>query len=368
MRALLGVVLALATAGGAAAAASAPRAWPGAVIGYRDLTGDHGYHDAVREAVEAWNRAGIGIRFAPAPRGQSAVQIAFGTGRCVAGVAGHAPIGFQRFGARVVVRSCPAVVRPLLVAHELGRVLGLANDDRGCSLMNSKGQSDGQTFAAPARCRRTPPPSWLPRLVDPLTTVRARTLYAAPTAAADVRFTAGPEPRLDWRQPPGSSRRTLVLRTSGRCPAPADAAGGTDAVILYARPSYRGLHDAVDETLGHATGSVCYRLVNLSAAGRASASQPFVLALPVAAAAVSSAAVAGMPVGFTDESAGAVAHWHWDFGDAASGAANVVDTADPNAGRAPSHVYAAAGVYTVTLTVTDTTGRTATTTIPVTVT
>jgi hypothetical protein len=366
MRVLLGVVLALATAG-AAAAAPAQRAWPGAVIGYRDLTGAHGYHAAVRAAVAAWNRLGLGVRFVPAPAGASAVQIVFSAGRCVPGVAGHAPTGFQRFGARVVVRSCPPVVRPLLVAHELGRVLGLGNDDRTCSLMNSKGRTDGRTFAAPARCARAVPPAWLPRLVDPLTAARARTLYAPPTAAVAVRFTPAPQPRLDWRQPAGSSIRTLVLRTSGRCPVPADVAGSTGAVVVYAKTSYRGLHWAVDAAPG-GEGSVCYRLFNVSASGRTAPSATFTFApAPVAAAAVTSGATAGAPVAFADRSTGAVVRWRWDFGDPSSGAANVLDTADPALGRAPTHTYAAAGTYTVTLTVSDGTGRSAGATVSVTV-
>jgi hypothetical protein len=259
-------------------------------------------------------------------------------------------------------------VRPLLVAHELGRVLGLGNDDRACSLMNSKGRSDGRTFAAPARCSRAAPPAWLPRLVDPLTAARARTLYAAPTQAVDVRFTPGPQPRLDWRQPRGSSNRTLVLRTSGRCPVPADVMGGTGATVVYAKPSYRGLHWAVDTTLG-AEASACYRLFNVSAAGRPAASQAFSYApAPAAAAAVTSGATAGSPVAFADRSTGAIVHWRWDFGDPASGAANVVDTTDPALGRAPTHTYAAAGTYTVTLTVADGAGRSATAAISVTVT
>lgn len=376
-RAGLDVVLAVAATaglGGAAGAASATRVWPGTTIGYRDLTGDHGYHGAVQAAAAAWNRLGLGVRFVPAEAGRSSVQIVFTGGRCLSGVAGLAPIGFQRFGARVVVRSCPRIVRPLLVAHELGRVLGLTNDDRGCSLMNSKGSSDGRTFASPARCSRERPPAWLPLLVDPLSASRARALYVRPPTALDLRFTALPQPRLDWREPAGSRSHTLVLRTVGRCPATGDVAGGTGAAVVYSKPGYAGLHYAVDTTLGTTPGSYCYRLFNLSASGRPTASQPFTVVVapgPVAGAAVvTSPVVAGVPISFADrstDSGASVVHWHWDFGDPAAGATNVLDTADPTLGRGPTHVYAAAGTYTVTLTVSDSLGRSAAATIGVTV-
>jgi hypothetical protein len=371
------VVLAVAVAGGlggAAGAASPTRVWPESTIGYRDLTGAHGYHAAVEAAVAAWNRLALGIRFVPVPPGGSSVQIVFADGRCLSGIAGSAPIGFQRSGARVVVRSCPPVVRPLLLAHELGRVLGLTNDDRGCSLMNSKGSSDGRTYATPARCSRDQPPAWLPLLVDPVSASRARALYAPPPAALDVRFTAGLQPRLDWREPPGSARRTLVLRAVRRCPVAADVAGNTGAAVLYSKAAYAGLHYVVDTRLGGAPGSYCYRLFNLSASGRPTASRPFTIVVtpgPVAGAAVVTASVvAGMPVTFADRSTdngGSIVHWHWDFGDPAAGTADVVDTSDPALGQAPAHTYAAAGTYTVTLTVTDNLGRSATTAVGVTV-
>jgi len=370
-----GVILVLTIAAAAgienAPGAVSPRAWPGGTIAYRDLTGDHGYHTAVRDAVAAWNRLRLGTRFVPAARGHSSVQIVFSAGRCLSGTAGRAPTGFQRDGARVVVRACPAIVRPLLVAHELGRVLGLGTDDRTCSLMNSKGSSDGRTFAAPALCSRAAPPSWLPQLVDPSTAARAHAMYAAPRAALAVRFTAGPEPRLDWRETHSPGLRSLVLRTTGRCPVRSDVTGRTGATVVYSKPAYAGLHYAIDTKLGSAAGSYCYGLFNVSATGRPTPSPTFTFVLqpgPAAAAAATSPAVAGAPVRFADRSTdggASVVHWHWDFGDPASAQADVLDTTDPAAGQAPAHTYAVGGTYTVALTITDDLGRAATTTIAV---
>ena len=58
-------------------------------------------------------------------------------------------------------------------------------------------------------------------------------------------------------------------------------------------------------------------------------------------------AVNGLQALFTDASTGAVASWHWQFGD------NSTDSTDKN----PQHVYAAAGTYVVTLTVSNLGGQ-----------
>ena len=47
-------------------------------------------------------------------------------------------------------------------------------------------------------------------------------------------------------------------------------------------------------------------------------------------------------------------------GDPSSGAADTLDTTNPTVGQHPSHVYATAGAYDATLTVTDSSGRTST--------
>ncbi len=75
---------------------------------------------------------------------------------------------------------------------------------------------------------------------------------------------------------------------------------------------------------------------------------------PIANFSFPSVACTGAPVQFTDLSqvngGGAIAQWYWNFGDPASGTANA------SALQNPQHIFAAAGTYTVMLTVTNING------------
>ena len=346
-----------------AQAASGPQAWPGQTIAYRDLTGAHGYHGAITTAATAWNRLRLGVRFVPAGD-DSSVQIVFARGRCLGGEGGSAPLGFQRFGSRVVVRGCPAAARPLLVAHELGRVLGLADDNGRCSLMNSKGASNGGRYAVPARCAdRGALPSWLPKLVDPRTALRARALYVTP-APVDSPTIEPAGPRIVWTQPARSGAvETVVARRSGVCPTALDVAAER-ATTVYDRPAYAGLHYADDAAvLTGGGGTYCYVVFNVGRTGRTAASVPLTFHVDVAPTAAFTVSSAGPPTVFADgstDSDGSIVEWRWDFGDPGSGDANTLDTRDPAVGRAPTHTYGLAGSYVVTLTVVDNDGGSST--------
>lgn len=89
-----------------------------------------------------------------------------------------------------------------------------------------------------------------------------------------------------------------------------------------------------------------------NAAG-SSSTRKFVTVDPVANPLKASFTVStdGLTAIFTDTSEGSPDIWHWDFGD----------QSQPSSAENPSHTYAAAGTYTVTLTVALATGQTAST-------
>jgi PKD repeat protein len=61
----------------------------------------------------------------------------------------------------------------------------------------------------------------------------------------------------------------------------------------------------------------------------------------------------GQSVEFTDASAGEIKQWRWDFGD---GSTSITWSSKPQSGKI-SHIYTAAGTYTVSLKVTDSKGK-----------
>lgn len=342
-------------------------AWPGSSVTYRDQSHRSGYHRAIKAAVAAWNRTGFGARLVPSGR-RADVTIAVGGGRCLLRRAGTASAGFRVSGAVVrVARSCPRIVRPLLVAHELGRVLGLPNDDSHCSLMNSHATSDGFSYVVPAKCSRTHPPSWLRALVDPGSDTLAHTIYTPPlpTGSIDLAVDSQGVPTVTWTEPDDSRATwTIVARERIRCPDDRAVAAGI-ATLVYDAAAATGSHSVVDSSFPQAGETDCYAAFRLNEYGRMAASPDaisYTFGGPIAGFTVAAPPIAGTPTTFEDTSRGpssSVVHWHWDFGDPKSGT-DVIDTSDPALGRQVAHTYAAAGTYVVTLTVTDGAGRSST--------
>jgi Matrixin len=153
---LLAMVIALCAAGPASAYRFAGTPWPGHTITYFNAATSSA--SAVNSAVYTWNTSGANLRFVAVPKSVAEVVIVDVDSRNISdsGLLGVATTGY-------VPRGMPApningtqpthgahvwLVRPSLdggllpiqraqvVAHELGHVLGLGHESRGCAIMN----------------------------------------------------------------------------------------------------------------------------------------------------------------------------------------------------------------------------------------
>jgi len=146
VRVVLALLIAiLLTAGVAASAEAAPRKWPNGRITYVDQTRDS---EAVELAVRAWNRSGIKVRFVKVTSARKArliirnsrrVPSGCGTGLATLGYPGPGRKGFVNIlhGTDTDGQKCAVPGQTLVLAHELGHVVGLDHNMSGCSLMNT---------------------------------------------------------------------------------------------------------------------------------------------------------------------------------------------------------------------------------------
>jgi hypothetical protein len=146
----------------------AGKPWPHRLVTYSSV-GSRQTRATVDRAARIWNRARVGYRFVRRPAGRSDVLISGYGGRCN----GQAYIGYPgaRAASWLYLAPCPRRQMVLVVAHELGHVLGLGHEWRWCALMN-QGVSPSGT---PHLCQPRPLSYWLkhPLLADDVNGARA---------------------------------------------------------------------------------------------------------------------------------------------------------------------------------------------------
>jgi hypothetical protein len=151
-RLLAGLVLCLASCTLVPAAGGyvpAGKPWPGGTIRYYNLAADQAW--PVERAVWVWNHSGARVRFVPSSRADAQLVIGhFSHRRCVShalgtvGYAQHASVWLPLVDENSGV--CNSYSSAQAVAHELGHVLGLSHETRGCALMNPSGTWRGPKF------------------------------------------------------------------------------------------------------------------------------------------------------------------------------------------------------------------------------
>jgi hypothetical protein len=322
------------------------------------------YNPAAKAAAAAWNRSGAHIRFKAVSRKRARVLIVTGT---------HIPgAGQARFRSlRGIVRRARITVLPNVakdeqtpvaklavetatIAHEMGHVLGLDHEQRRCTTMNA---------ALWEKCKR-PPVSWQfhcrtleaddirgairiygGRLRKPLPPLYCDQAAApAPPAGFTAVLQTNGLAHLAWTMPPAPAAQwVVVLRELNTCPTAADDAAAT---VLQRIPATPGAPLTLDDD-PQPQGHYCYAVATLGDLQRPSAvvTVPYDTPAGTPPTPAFDGTVKGLAVAFVDQSTdpdGHIVAWSWDFGDGTT-------STEQN----PTHTYAAAGTYQVTLLVTD---------------
>jgi hypothetical protein len=133
--------------------------WPSATITYYNEV--PAYSWAVDAAAYAWNASGARVQFLKSSRRDAKVLVGIRWFK-VAGDAHVQRLKDGRFiGAQVGIRTGQdRYTMALVVAHELGHVLGLDHEDRVCATMNSY-----LVNSHPGNCSGAPAGKWICRLL-----------------------------------------------------------------------------------------------------------------------------------------------------------------------------------------------------------
>jgi hypothetical protein len=203
------------------------RAWPGGVVRYYNAATDQRW--AVQQAVNAWNSSGARVRFVAVPAAQAQLRIEhFRKATCT--INAGATVGYTLSGRVWVFRRdeaspyCNSYVAVQAITHELGHVLGLGHETRGCSLMNPSGSLRG-----PSLCPKAEPWQWRCQLLTADDVAGAVALYGGKPrrqegsqdcdlyagirspAGLGVAWTSAPQQvRVTFRRPPSIAIPTLL--------------------------------------------------------------------------------------------------------------------------------------------------------------
>ena len=162
--ALLAVAVVLLAAGPADAYSLGGKKWRSKTITYSAKAPQ--YNEAIAAATAAWNASGVRVRFRPVKRGRRP-DVRIVVGKQASGPSGDAHLGYYRRSRVRLNAFYPAGKDPafiaqsmrIVVAHELGHVLGLKHTFRPCSIMN---------YGRDEKCPKPPAP-WQQRcrLLEP---------------------------------------------------------------------------------------------------------------------------------------------------------------------------------------------------------
>jgi hypothetical protein len=182
LAAILGAVIVAATTVGTADAYRLEGGrWPTATITYYNEV--PAYSWAVDTAAYAWSSSGARVQFLKTSRRDAKVLVGIRWFK-IAGDANVQRVNGRFIGAQVGIRSGQdRYTMALVLAHELGHVLGLDHEDRGCATMNSYLVNYG-----PEHCPAAPAGKWVCRLLRVDDVRGAVSLYGG-----TVRPIRGPE-------------------------------------------------------------------------------------------------------------------------------------------------------------------------------